>query len=78
MAPIDLTKLQTEARNSRSANIDELSSLEICQVINHEDAAVPATVTQCLTVIAAAVDALAERVRHGGRVIYVGAGTSGR
>ena len=78
MSLVDLSGLQTEGRNPASSNIDQVSALEICQLINHEDATVPNTVSKCLPVIAAAIDSLAERVRRGGKVIYVGAGTSGR
>lgn len=76
----DLSALQTEGSNPNSARIDQVSTLELCSVINREDSTVAAAVgdPSCLPVIAAAVDALADRVRRGGRVIYVGAGTSGR
>jgi N-acetylmuramic acid 6-phosphate etherase len=55
-----------------------MATLDMLQVINDEDATVAGAVRQALPVIAAAVDAIAERFRHGGRLIYVGAGTSGR
>ncbi|KAK0110138.1 hypothetical protein ONS95_002791 [Cadophora gregata] len=75
---IVLDGLQTESRNNGSSNIDKVSTYELCQIINREDATVAAAVNNCLPVIAEAIDALASRVRQGGRVIYVGAGTSGR
>lgn len=75
---VDLSKLQTESRNPRSVRIDTVSTLEICQIINREDDSVAGIVARCLPILAAAVDSVADRVRHGGRVIYIGAGTSGR
>ncbi|RHZ56160.1 putative glucokinase regulator family protein [Aspergillus thermomutatus] len=73
-----LSQLQTEAVNPRTAQIDQISTLEMCRLINEEDLRVAPSVTPCLSEIAAAIDALTPRVRNGGRVIYVGAGTSGR
>ncbi len=73
-----LAQLPTEARNPRSERLDELSTLEMMQVINDEDATVAAAVREALPAIAAAVDAIAERFSKGGRLFYVGAGTSGR
>jgi N-acetylmuramic acid 6-phosphate etherase len=68
----------TEQRNPRTTHIDELSSLEIVQLINDEDATVAAAVREALPQIAQAVDAIVEGMRHGGRLLYIGAGTSGR
>jgi N-acetylmuramic acid 6-phosphate etherase len=68
----------TEQRNPRSANIDRLSALEIVQLINAEDANVASAVREALPAIAEAVEVIAARLRIGGRLIYVGAGTSGR
>jgi N-acetylmuramic acid 6-phosphate etherase len=68
----------TETPNPRSTNIDQLSTLDILQVINAEDATVAAAVHRVLPAIAQAVDTIAERLRQGGRLLYVGAGTSGR
>lgn len=73
-----LSNLQTEGVNPRTANIDRISTLEMCEVINADDHKVSESVTPCLPIIANAIDELAPRVRQGGRVIYVGAGTSGR
>ena len=70
--------LQTEARNPNSANIDIVCTLELCQTINNEDATIANVIKTCLPTIANAIDALTHRVRRGGRVLYVGAGTSGR
>lgn len=73
-----LSKLQTEGVNPRTVQIDRVSTLEMCTVINADDHRVAASIEPCLPVIAGAIDALASRVRRGGRVVYVGAGTSGR
>jgi N-acetylmuramic acid 6-phosphate etherase len=70
--------LPTEARNPRSAHIDELSTLEMLGIINDEDATIAASVRAVLPQVAAVVDAVAERFARGGRLFYVGAGTSGR
>lgn len=80
MAPtvVQLGGLQTEDRNPRSIGIDIVSTHELCRILNNEDARVPAAVEKCVPVIAAAVDKLSQRVRNGGRVFYIGAGTSGR
>ncbi len=70
--------LQTEARNPASTRLDELTALEIVHIMNAEDARViPAVATQA-EAIARAIDLIAERLRDGGRLVYVGAGTSGR
>ena len=68
----------TEKPNPRSANIDQLSTLEMLQVINDEDAAVALAVRRVLPALAQAVDTITEHLRQGGRLFYVGAGTSGR
>ncbi|CAG8254083.1 unnamed protein product [Penicillium nalgiovense] len=73
-----LSQLQTEGVNPRTVHIDRVSTLDMCTVINADDQKVPESVVPCLPVIAGAIDALTPRVRRGGRVIYVGAGTSGR
>jgi N-acetylmuramic acid 6-phosphate etherase len=58
--------------------LDTLSALEIARVINQEDKKVPVAVGRALPQIAQAIDAIADAIRSGGRLIYVGAGTSGR
>lgn len=68
----------TEALNPRSSALDTLSALEIVTLMNDEDASVPAAVRPALPTIAAFVEAAAERLRDGGRLVYAGAGTSGR
>lgn len=70
--------LQTEARNPRSEAIDALSALEIVRLMNGEDAGVVAAVGAVAEAVATAIDWAADRFRRGGRLIYVGAGTSGR
>ena len=74
----ELHELATEKRNPASANIDCLSPLEIVRVMNAEDAGVATAVEAELPRIAAAVEQSAQRLRDGGRLIYIGAGTSGR
>jgi N-acetylmuramic acid 6-phosphate etherase len=68
----------TEKRNPRSANIDTLSTLGIVDLINAEDRTVPQAVGSQRKEIAAAIDLIVARFRAGGRLFYVGAGTSGR
>ena len=68
----------TEERNPRSRELDRLSTRELLGVIHHEDATVPAAVRRELPAIARAVDAIVDALFRGGRLIYVGAGTSGR
>ena len=68
----------TEARNTASGTIDSLSSLQIVELMNSEDAMVAAAVRTQSTSIASAIDGVAEAFRNGGRLIYIGAGTSGR
>jgi N-acetylmuramic acid 6-phosphate etherase len=68
----------TEKRNPRSAAIDTLSTLEIVDLINSEDHAVPQAVGSQREAIAAAIDRIVDAFREGGRLFYVGAGTSGR
>ncbi|MDX2160807.1 MAG: N-acetylmuramic acid 6-phosphate etherase [bacterium] len=74
MQPIN----QTEQRNPRSSGIDSRSTFDMLQIMNDEDMAVPQIVRAALPQIAQAVDAIAARMAQGGRLIYVGAGTSGR
>jgi N-acetylmuramic acid 6-phosphate etherase len=68
----------TEALNPRSAAIDRIATLEILTLMNDEDTTVPDVVRGALPAIAGAVDAIVERLRSGGRLVYAGAGTSGR
>jgi len=75
---MDLATLPTEARNPASENIDRLPTLDMLRVINEADATVAAAVAAELPNIAKAVDAIASRLEQGGRLFYMGAGTSGR
>ena len=68
----------TEQRNPASVNIDRMSASELVELINAEDATVAAAVAREGQHIADAVELVVERLRRGGRLIYVGAGTSGR
>lgn len=73
-----LAKMFTEQRNPNSMNIDRLSALDIVRVINNEDKQVPMAVEKCLSQIAEAVEKIVDAFQQGGRLVYVGAGTSGR
>jgi len=70
--------LPTETRNPRSGKLDELSTLNMLRVMNDEDASVASALRDALWQIAMAVDAISARFDKGGRLFYVGAGTSGR
>lgn len=75
---LDLSKLATEQQNPNTLSLDEMSALEIARAINHEDQSVAIAVQKTLPQVAKAIDIVAESLREGGRLIYVGAGTSGR
>ena len=68
----------TEKPNPRTVNIDRLSTRDMLEVMNDEDASVAGAVRRALPAIAQAVDTITDRLRQGGRLFYVGAGTSGR
>src|SRR5271170_5477358 len=70
--------LTTETANAASEGLDTKSALEIARIINHEDAKVAAAVKKALPEIAIVIDTVARSLRDGGRLIYVGAGSSGR
>jgi N-acetylmuramic acid 6-phosphate etherase len=74
----DLSRLSTEQMNRASQDLDLKSSLEIARIINAEDAKVAAAVQRALPQIARGIDLIAAALKRGGRLIYVGAGTSGR
>ena len=74
----NLGKLTTEQQNPASDELDLKSALELAQIINAEDAKVAKAVEQALPQVAQAIDLIADALRQGGRLIYVGAGTSGR
>ncbi|MDP0342844.1 N-acetylmuramic acid 6-phosphate etherase [Glaesserella parasuis] len=82
MAEQDLLKtlgqLITEQRNPNSMQIDTLSAYEIVQIINNEDKQVPLAIEKILPQIAQAVEKIVEAFQQGGRLVYIGAGTSGR
>lgn len=69
---------RSEQRNLSSKNLDHMSSREIVQLMSHEDHKVPVAVAHAIPAIARAVDTIVARMQKGGRLIYVGAGTSGR
>ncbi|MEU3254428.1 N-acetylmuramic acid 6-phosphate etherase [Streptomyces sp. NPDC006997] len=73
-----LETLTTEAFRPDLADIDRLPTLDLARLMNAEDATVPAAVSRRLPEIAAAIDAVAERMARGGRLVYAGAGTAGR
>lgn len=73
-----LDELETEQLNPRSAALDRLSTEEVVRLIHQEDATVAEAVREALPAVARAAELVAERLSSGGRVFYVGAGTSGR
>ncbi|KAF2971636.1 hypothetical protein GQX73_g2034 [Xylaria multiplex] len=75
---IQLAGLQTEIQNPRTTGIDQVPTLELCRILNREDREVASSVERCIPAIAEVIDTLSERVYKGGRVFYIGAGTSGR
>ena len=75
---LNIKKLSTEKRNANSMDIDCKTSLEICEIMNNEDALVHVAVREALSDIAKVIDAAVVSFKNGGRLIYVGAGTSGR
>ncbi|MCX4233568.1 MULTISPECIES: N-acetylmuramic acid 6-phosphate etherase [Streptomyces] len=74
----ELEVLTTEAFRPEHSDIDRLPTLDIARIMNGEDATVPTAVAAQLPDIAAAIDAIAERMGRGGRLVYAGAGTAGR
>ena len=76
--PAALHELTTETSNVASEGFDTKSALEIARIINHEDAKIAAAVKKALPEIAIVIDTVARSLRDGGRLIYVGAGSSGR
>ena len=73
-----LSTLITEQRNPNSMHVDSLSALEIVQLMNEEDKQVPLAIEKCLPQIAQAVERIVAAFQQGGRLVYIGAGTSGR
>ena len=78
LAPTSLRELATEQPNARTANLDKMSTAQLLRAINREDATVHRAVARAMSQIERVVDAVAARLKSGGRLIYVGAGTSGR
>ncbi len=76
--PTTFRRLRTEQSNDAALDLDQKSSLDIARLINAEDATVALAVTRALPQIARAIDLIAAALRRNGRLIYVGAGTSGR
>src|SRR5205823_10897326 len=74
----NLQRLATESQNEASRELDNKSALEIARLINREDEKVAKAVRRALPEIARTIDAVSDAIRKGGRLIYVGAGTSGR
>jgi N-acetylmuramic acid 6-phosphate etherase len=75
---LNLKNMSTETRNQNTMNLDIMSPLEVVTVMNQEDAKVPAAITPALPNIAQCVTWAIESIENGGRIIYMGAGTSGR
>lgn len=75
---MDLKKFTTEARNPKTLALDTMTSLEIVTIMNQEDRNVPVAIEEELPQIAKLVDIIANAFENGGRLIYIGAGTSGR
>jgi len=73
-----LSTLITEQRNPNSMHVDSLSALEIVQLMNDEDKQVPLAIEKCLPLIAQAVERIVAAFQQDGRLVYIGAGTSGR
>ena len=73
-----LSTLITEQRNPNSMHVDSLSALEIVQLMNEEDKQVPLAIEKCLPQIAQAAECIVAAFQQGGRLVYIGAGTSGR
>ncbi|WP_374723127.1 N-acetylmuramic acid 6-phosphate etherase [Peribacillus tepidiphilus] len=75
---MNISKLNTEQQNPKTVNIDLMTTEEIITVINQEDTLVPNAIAKEIPIIAKVVDRIVEAFKMGGRLIYVGAGTSGR
>lgn len=75
---VDLTKLTTETRNKNTMDLDKMSSIEIATAMNMEDEKVITAVRDALPQISEVIDICTEKLKGGGRIIYMGAGTSGR
>lgn len=78
MAKLNLNALTTETRNPKTMHLDEMGSIDILKVMNEEDAYAVTAVREQLGQIAEAITHTAASLRRGGRIVYIGAGTSGR
>ncbi len=78
MAVVDIKNLGTEQRNEKTQNLDQLSTMEIIKIMNEEDLNVVAAVKEALPQIEKVVGAMIETLSNNGRIVYAGAGTSGR
>lgn len=78
MSVVDVKKISTESRNQNTMDIDLLSTIEILRKINDEDKTVAFSVEKAIPQITVVVDKVVEKLELGGRLIYIGAGTSGR
>lgn len=75
---IDLSNVTTEQQNINTMNIDKLDTKSMVELINREDQRVIDAISEVTTEVANAIDAITEQLRQGGRLVYIGAGTSGR
>ena len=75
---IDLTNLTTESRNPETMNLDEMTPSQIAAIMNKEDETAIKAIKEVVPMIAKAIEWAAESLKNGGRIIYIGAGTSGR
>lgn len=75
---IDLSVLTTESRNPDTMNLDEMTPLQIAAIMNQEDEKAVKAVEEVLPQIATAIEWATDSLKAGGRIIYIGAGTSGR
>lgn len=78
MTELNLSNLTTETRNMKTMNLDTMSIHEFVSVMNAEDQTVPASVHKALPAIEAAIAVISDSFKRGGRLFYIGAGTSGR
>ena len=78
MDSFDRKDLNTEKSNVESSNIDELTTIQILELINNEDSSIPKKITKALKDIEKTIDICVESLKLGGRIFYIGAGTSGR
>ncbi|BDH61867.1 N-acetylmuramic acid 6-phosphate etherase [Lysinibacillus sp. PLM2] len=75
---MELSKLTTESRNPASTTLDQMTTMEILQTINNEDKSVAFAVEEVLPVVRRVIERIVESLKNGGRLFYIGSGTSGR